>query len=81
MKLTLGYVFSFVTKGYFCSILISNIIFVFLSFVICLCIFFSATIKTQILLFSNENTTFCLVRTSVPEARVKSFQKISRYKE
>ena len=46
MKLTLGYVFLFVTKGYFCSILISNIIFVFLSFVICLCYFFSTTIKT-----------------------------------
>lgn len=65
MKSTLGYVFLFVTKGYFCSILISNIIFVFLSFVVCLCIFFSATIKTPFLLFSNENTTFCLARTSV----------------
>ena len=81
MKLTLDYVFLFVTKGYFCSILISNIIFVFLSFVVCLCFFFSTTIKTQFLLFSNENTTFCLVRTSVAKGEGENFQKISRYKE
>ena len=46
MKITLDHVLPYAIKGYFCSILISNIIFVFLSFFICLCFFFSATIKT-----------------------------------
>ena len=41
-------------KGYFWSILISNIIFVFLSFVVCLLLLFLTTIKTLLLILYGE---------------------------
>ena len=76
MKITLGYVFLFVTKGYFCSILISNIIFVFLSFVDCLCFFFSTTIKTLFSYYSLMRTPlFVLYEIQLPEALFEKLPK------
>ena len=53
-------------KGYFCSILISNVILVFLSFVVCLLLLLLYNDQNSFLsLFSMENTILCLVKVSV----------------
>ena len=65
-------------KGYFCSILISNVILVFLSFVICLLFLLLYNDQNSFLsLFSMENTILCLVKVSVTKGEgFKDFKKI-----